>query len=238
MKQFYIQLTIIIFLFNVNKINAQQVWTGPTTVFTKPDSAIWTLEENQDRITDSVWITRADQGGLFNVISESESGFTGYSSNPVPSNTEWAYGTTANYNTLTYQNLNALIGENFKNIVDGQNMVLHLISDDIYIDIKFLSWSKGYEGGGFSYERSTNQSSSTSDFEKENNVKLFPNPSSDFINISGLEFDQNYTIIDILGSEKQNGTIFSNENIDIKSLTDGLYLLKFDNGNTIKFTKK
>jgi hypothetical protein len=28
-----------------------------------------------------------------------------------------------------------------------------LISDDIYIDIKFVSWSKGTQGGGFSYER-------------------------------------------------------------------------------------
>ncbi len=33
-------------------------------------------------------------------------------------------------------------------------MVLHLITDDIYIDIKFLSWTSG-GNGGFSYERST-----------------------------------------------------------------------------------
>ncbi len=54
----------------------------------------------------------------------------------------------------------ALIGsEKFKNIADGRNMVIHLITDDIYIDIKFLSWTPGGGDtsglGGFSYERST-----------------------------------------------------------------------------------
>jgi hypothetical protein len=36
----------------------------------------------------------------------------------------------------------------------GKDAVLHLIADDIYLDIKFLSWTAG-GGGGFSYERST-----------------------------------------------------------------------------------
>ena len=41
----------------------------------------------------------------------------------------------------------------------GVDAVVHLISDDIYIDIKFISWTKGQgseipAGGGFSYERS------------------------------------------------------------------------------------
>ena len=35
----------------------------------------------------------------------------------------------------------------------GINAVLHLKTDDIYIDIKFLSWAAG--SGGYSYERST-----------------------------------------------------------------------------------
>ena len=40
----------------------------------------------------------------------------------------------------------------------GKNYVIHLITDDIYIDLKILSWSSGQNGGGgFSYERSTNQ---------------------------------------------------------------------------------
>ena len=36
----------------------------------------------------------------------------------------------------------------------GNDMVLHLITDDIYIDIKYLSWTQNGQGGGFSYQRS------------------------------------------------------------------------------------
>jgi len=36
-----------------------------------------------------------------------------------------------------------------------QDMVLHIIPDNSYLDIKFTSWSGGASGGGFSYERST-----------------------------------------------------------------------------------
>jgi hypothetical protein len=37
----------------------------------------------------------------------------------------------------------------------GQDAVLHLISENIYLSIKFTSWTSGANGGGFSYERST-----------------------------------------------------------------------------------
>ena len=40
-----------------------------------------------------------------------------------------------------------------KNIV-GKDLVLHLIEEDIYLSVKFKSWSQGKKGG-FSYERST-----------------------------------------------------------------------------------
>jgi Bacterial Ig domain len=36
----------------------------------------------------------------------------------------------------------------------GVNAVLHLIAEDIYIDIKFITWTS-VSGGGFAYERST-----------------------------------------------------------------------------------
>ena len=31
----------------------------------------------------------------------------------------------------------------------GKNYVIHLITDDIYIDLKMLSWRSGGNGGGF-----------------------------------------------------------------------------------------
>jgi hypothetical protein len=79
---------------------AQTIWTGSTTTFIKEKKGDWTLETNQDRIKSNVWITRGANGGIFNSAAEP----TG-ASTISPKDTEWAYGTTANYASLTYQNL-------------------------------------------------------------------------------------------------------------------------------------
>ncbi len=161
MKIKIIFICIVAFSFHFT-LNTQTIWKGPKITFTKADNADWNLATNQDRITDKVSITRKGGRGIFNILVESDSeGDTGYSYDPRPTGTEWAYGTTENYTSLTYKRLSDLIGSgNFENIVDDRNMVLHLITDDIYIDIKFLSWTAGdgdgnSNGGGFSYERST-----------------------------------------------------------------------------------
>jgi len=53
-------------------------------------------------------------------------------------------------------------------------MVVHLISDDIYIDIKITSWEAGSNsGGGFSYERSTNPNLSAG-FLKNTDIFFIP----------------------------------------------------------------
>ena len=51
--------------------------------------ADWTMEANQDRITDNVWLTRANTRGIFNIKTESN-----YTDNMSPADTEWAFGTT------------------------------------------------------------------------------------------------------------------------------------------------
>jgi hypothetical protein len=131
------------------------VWRGATVSFTKPNNSDWTLASNQDRITDNVWITRQNNKGLFNIVLESSASAIGTACQaPEPSDTEWAYGSIDDISSLTFKTLGSLIGCNFQNIVDGQNIVLHLISDDIYISLKFTSWSAN-NGGGFGYERST-----------------------------------------------------------------------------------
>jgi len=76
--------------------------------------------------------------------------------------------------------------------------------------------------------------------EVSNNSKItfFPNPSSETIQISGLKTKEYYRIYNISGAEIINGTISNQEKIDIRNFTNGLYLLKFDNGNTLKFLKE
>lgn len=127
---------------------APTVWDGPTVTFVRPDGVDYTLPQNQDRITDAVWLTRINQGGgIFNFALESV-----YS--PIsPLDTEWSYGSAANAATLTFRPWQQWHGNNPPSTI-GQDAVVHLVSEDIYIDIKFLSWSCCGRGG-FSYERST-----------------------------------------------------------------------------------
>lgn len=124
------------------------LWTGSKLTFEKTDGADWTLEANQDRITDNVWLTRADNKSLFNIVAEAS--YTNFSS---PSDTEWAIGTLDDLSTLTFSDLETTTG-GAPNKTLNQDMVLHLVTDGIYINIKFLTWASGGQGG-FSYERST-----------------------------------------------------------------------------------
>ena len=234
-------MIVAFFILSTNTTNAQTEWTGTTTTFTKSNNADWTLEANQDRITDNVWITRANNSGIFNIATETEA--DGSSGNGIsPADTEWAFGTISDgVSSLTFTTWGVShtdeTGGNPPSLVN-QDMVLHLITDDIYIDIKFLSWSSGGSGGGFSYERSTDQNLSTNEFASSHSVKLFPNPSNDFIQFSGLSKKENYAIYNIIGTKITNGKVFNDEKVDVLNLTKGLYFLKFDNGNTIKFIKE
>jgi hypothetical protein len=43
-------------------------------------------------------------------------------------------------------------------VANGTNYVLHLVEENIFIDVVFTSWSQGGNGGGgFSYRRSTEE---------------------------------------------------------------------------------
>ena len=76
------------------------------------------------------------------------------------------------------------------------------------------------------------------DFKLNKTIKLFPNPSTDFIRVSELSAKENYKIYTILGSEIIRGSVSNNETIDIRNLNSGVYFLKFDNGTTKKIVKK
>ena len=69
-------------------------------------------------------------------------------------------------------------------------------------------------------------------------LKIFPNPSTEFIQVSNLTTNKNYKIYSVLGTEIKSGNISNNDIIDIKNLTNETYFLKLENGNSIKFLKK
>ena len=124
------------------------VWRGETKTFTKVDNSDPNSEENQDRITSNVWITRGNSGGqIYNIVSE-----TSADSNSSPAGTRWALGTIEEISSLSFSNFRGAVGKP-KNVV-GKNLVLHLIEDNIFLSVKFTSWSEN-KLGGFSYQRST-----------------------------------------------------------------------------------
>ncbi|GAA5020163.1 hypothetical protein GCM10011506_05330 [Marivirga lumbricoides] len=130
--------------------NLENIRIGEEVTFTKTDFADWTLEENQDRITEQVWITRANEQGIFNFAYESS-----FRSDESPAGTEWSYGNSLNLSSDDYRNWLSAISENPPEMV-GRIISMHAIEEDRYFDIEFTSWTEWTEessGGGFSYIR-------------------------------------------------------------------------------------
>ena len=124
------------------------IWTGANITFAKAANDDPSLEANQDRITDNVWITRGNDGGqIFNAKEENMS-----DKSDSPKGTLWAVGSIDNIENLTFEPFRTAVGSP-KSVV-GKDLVLFLQDDDIYLSVKFTSWSQG-KAGGFAYERST-----------------------------------------------------------------------------------
>ena len=91
---------------------------------------------NQDAITERVVLMRGGRDALYNVVLEDSAG------NQSPMGTGWAQGTTANLEGLEFQPLKAAANDQLKRL-PGKSFVLHLVEDDIYIDVTFISWTSG-----------------------------------------------------------------------------------------------
>ncbi len=127
--------------------SSSNIWDGPTVVFSKADGADFTLESNQDRITSNVWITRGNGGQIFNIAKENSA-----DKGDSPIGTLWAKGNINNIDNLTFQPFRLGAGQP-KSVV-GTDLVLFLVEDNVYLSVKFTSWSQGQKGG-FAYERSS-----------------------------------------------------------------------------------
>ena len=136
-------------------IDLERVWSNNMITFTKENNADYTLEANQDRITDNVHITRKEKWPIYNIAVEDLISGPGCSDD-VPEGTRWAIGDINNLENLQFS---SFLGNAFADCdptsILNKDAVLHLVKDDIYIKIKFTSWSQSGSGGGFSYERAT-----------------------------------------------------------------------------------
>ncbi|MBJ6367091.1 T9SS type A sorting domain-containing protein [Snuella sedimenti] len=211
---------------------AQTIWDGPNITFTKPNNADHTLEVNQDRITSNVWITRGSSKGIFNIKQEAAYSGSGTSGNS-PIDTEWAFGTTNNIETLTFTTWAVAMDKSPASQVN-KDMVVHLISDNIYIDIKFLSWSNFNNGAGFSYQRSSDPSLGVDRFS---NIKfsISPNPNNSEIRLHfpSPATDVSVNIYNILGKKIYSSPEYKAP-INVLSWSKGIYLVQVNAlGNTI-----
>jgi hypothetical protein len=137
---------------------AQTVWSGFTKTFTKPAGSDYTLPQYQDALTASVIFTRANFGGLFNVAAESS-----FTSSFSPKLTEWATDINNLTETIAATNWQNLAFTNWVDAFGGpvqvghtiaeRFAVVHLLPDNVYLDLRFTMWGNGPEGAGFSYTR-------------------------------------------------------------------------------------
>lgn len=126
----------------------REIWTGATITFEKVAGTSAQEVTNQDRITDEIWITRANDGGeIYNAKSEN-----GSDKGSSPKGTQWAIGTISDIDNLSFKSFRDAVDKP-KEVV-GKGLVLFLTQEEIFISVKFTAWTGG-KGGGFAYERST-----------------------------------------------------------------------------------
>jgi hypothetical protein len=139
----------------VHSVHGATIWFGPTNTF------IQFSPNATDQLTPHVALTRGGNKALYNTAPPSSEGFFdefGVS----PMDTMWAYGSITNptINPSTYLNFQTMVAlrsaaqPNFAGAILNQPMVVHLVSEDIYLSVTFTAWGQ-HGAGGFTYKRST-----------------------------------------------------------------------------------
>lgn len=65
----------------------------------------------------------------------------------------------------------------------------------------------------------------------ENKIRIYPNPTNDFVYIAGLNSNTDYFIFDKLGKVVNRG--LTNGEIDVSTINSGVYLLKFNSNSKV-----
>lgn len=158
-------------LFISRPVSAQTVWSGLTKSFSKAAGSDYTLPQNQDPLTANVVLTRGSSGGLINIAAESF-----YNSSSSPALTEWATDlnnpsetiAATNYSSLSFTDwLDAYGGINTNGFfIPDRNAVVHLVPDNIYLDLRFTSWSPGHNNV-YSYIRAEPPAALAGDYNQD-----------------------------------------------------------------------
>lgn len=73
--------------------------------------------------------------------------------------------------------------------------------------------------------------------KNNSNILIFPNPTTDYIGFKNLHTGKNYVIYNVLGKEVASGQLTSDPRIPVYHFEKGMYFLKFENHETLKFIK-
>lgn len=92
---------------------------------------------------------------------------------------------------------------------------------------------------GFDHFLITNGTSNTAQVSNNTQITIVPNPSYDkiFLQNSSESSVSQYSIFNRLGQDVISGSLNKSQSIDIQLLLPGLYFIKFDDGQTLKFIK-
>lgn len=71
-----------------------------------------------------------------------------------------------------------------------------------------------------------------------NSSKIFPSPSSNYIEILDLKKSASYNIHNVSGEKIANGKIAAGEKVDISTYSSGIYFLVFEDNSSLRFIKE
>tara|TARA_R110002167_G_scaffold73283_3_gene205318 strand:+ start:1243 stop:1890 length:648 start_codon:yes stop_codon:yes gene_type:complete len=142
----------------------------------------------------------------------------------------FVYSTSENLPTISDSKISVESG-------DGtfSEKLTDLISSTLYYIRPYAINAKGVAYGSLSIIDTSTQSNI--DINLQAKIKTYPNPSTNYISLAGLMETKNYIIYNTAGKELARGSISYNNKIDVRFLTNGLYLLKLDDFEIIKFIK-
>ncbi|MBD3864691.1 DUF5050 domain-containing protein [Olleya marilimosa] len=124
-------------------------------------------------------------------------------------------------------------------LTNAQPIVLstNFIASSIVVKGGYIYYIKQNGTGQSIYESNLGDILSTEEYENNNEITL-ETTGINFIKINNLKTSEKYIIYDLSGREVIKGIIFPKEEINIRNISSGLWILKLENGSTFKFLKK
>lgn len=177
--------------------------------FTKNANTDPSLKENQDRISDKVWLTRGNQYGIYNAYDQTSA------KNQPTSGIELALGNFEELSQLNFETISQW-GKKFKGNWLNKNLVLKLTETNEYYSFVMTSWETR---GGFSYTRSSTALSIT---DNSNTLTVYPNPTTSILIIEG-NIEYQIKVYDLLGNKVLET---QGNSINMEHLSTATYIVK------------